>query len=1096
MNGFRPLILALTVAVTSVQVVAQLVPKEKRGTSDAERKGTHDANSIRSEFWNYGMVGNYPQDPIGVDLTTFHSMEVPKGSGVNYSDGTTPFVLAKILQTDGREAYIMETGYRERQATRSNGQAMRFEPRPGFFQADVGINRALSPAISNDTRTWPATWPDKDQTWDGAWNGYFGKRPAADQESFTVMDDDYYDAWKYYPDSRDSSRRGLGMRVEVRGFQWSNPQSGNVVFWHYDITNEGTTDYPAPGEKENIIFGLYMDSGIGGSAISCDGIAESDDDNAYWDRSYAGLNLVYTWDVYGHGVGIGTTCAPTGYLGYAYLETPGKPYDVVDNDGDGITDESRSAGPGQLIIGQGAIGTYVRSHYDIAKFEAYHGKLETRPAYVAGRWWTGDENLNWVAEFDDVGADGVPETQDVGEGDGTPTSGEPNFDKTESDESDQIGLTGFKMNRIRAGKGNPSTEVDGIIFFTDPLRWPQRLYEKFTSPVTADRFDNAVAANYNIGFVFASGPFTLRAGDRERFSLALAYGSDLYELRRTVSVVQAIYNANYKFSMPPPMPTVKADAGDRFVQLTWDDVAEKATNPIVGYNAFEGYRIYRSTEPDFLDPRIIVTARGTTTIGNGKPIAQFDLIDGRNGFTEVSVGGVEYYLGDESGLTHAWRDTTVVNGQQYYYAVCSYDFGPKLVRGTTEFTYYPSESAIAVSRTLRGGIILPQNVVAVRPNPKVLGYTPAWASPTTRAAGGGTGTVGVVMINSPEVPDNHVFRITFNSDPDSVHATSYTLKDTTTGEAVFTGGNVFDGSLTGQVGSGLMPVVSTPATVEIDSTTGFSVGSKTTAKLDVLYKVGGLPLNYRRDGYPLDITIRFSDTVIDTTVGAFPYDPLPVKFTVIGHDKTGDLKLKFLFLDLDGDQTLSHVEGGSHESIQILTGPETLPPLSRVTWTVQMTGDNASTVNPTLGDLFELKLRIPFSTGDIFTFVSKAETVSDEKAKETFEGAPYVVPNPYVGAASFEPDPYGVQGRGERRIEFRGLPQSKNAGGTLQGCTIRIYTVRGELVQTLYQDGSTSGYVAWNLRSKDNLDVAPGLYVYHVDGGTAGSHIGKFAIIK
>jgi hypothetical protein len=1096
MNGLRLLTLALAVALMPVQMNAQVVPKGKRGTSDAERRGTHDANNIRSEFWNYGMVGNYPQDPINVDLTTFHSMEVPKGSGINYSDGTTPFVLAKIRQTDGIDAYIMETGYRERQATRSNGQAMRFEPRPGFFQADVGINRALSPAMSNDTRTWPDTWPDRDQTWDGAWNGYFGKRPAADQESYTVMDDDYYDAWKYFPDSRDPSRKGLGMRVEVRGFQWSNPQSGNVVFWHYDITNEGTTDYPAAGEKENIIFGLYMDSGIGGSAISCDGIAESDDDNAYWDRSYAGLNLVYTWDVYSHGVGIGTTCAPTGYLGYAYLETPGKPYDGVDNDGDGIVDESRSAGPGQLIVGQGAIGTYARSRYDMVKFEAYYGKLENRPAFIAGRWWTGDENLNWVAEYDDVGADGVPETQDFGEGDGIPTSGEPNFDKTESDESDQIGLTGFKMNRIAAGKGNPSTEVDGIIFFTDPLRWPQRLYEKFTSPVTADRFDNAVAANYNIGFVFASGPFTLRAGDRERFSLALAYGSDLGELRRTVSVVQAIYNANYNFSTPPPTPTLKADAGDNFVQLTWDDVAEKATNPIVGYNAFEGYKIYRSTDPDFLDPKVILTARGTSTIGNGKPVAQFDIIDGRSGFTEVSVEGLEYYLGDESGITHSWRDTSVVNGQQYYYAICSYDFGPTLLRGTTRFTYYPSESAISVSRTLRGGTILPRNVVAVRPNPKVLGYTPAEVSPTTRIAGDGAGAVGVKMVNSPQVPDNHVFSIAFNSDPDSVHATSYSLKDTTTGEVLFTSGNIFDGSLNGQVGSGLMPVVSTPPTVGIDSATGFSAGSRTTARLEVLYKVGGLPLNYRRAGFPLDITIRFSDTVLDTTVGAFPFDPLPVKFTVIGHTTSGDQKLKFLFFDLDGDQTLSHVEGGSHESIQILTGPETMPPLSRVTWTLQMKGDNASTVNPTLGDVFELKLRRPFATGDVFTFVSKGEAVADARAREMLEGAPYVVPNPYVGAASFEPDPFGVQGRGERRIEFRGLPQSKNVGGVLEGCTIRIYTVRGELVQTLYQDGSTNGFVAWNLRSKDNLDVAPGLYVFHVDGGAAGSHIGKFAIIK
>ncbi len=50
-----------------------------------------------------------------------------------------------------------------------------------------------------------------------------------------------------------------------------------MIFWHYDITNEGTTDY-----DDNIIFGLYMDSGVGGSALSCDGIYESDDDNAYF----------------------------------------------------------------------------------------------------------------------------------------------------------------------------------------------------------------------------------------------------------------------------------------------------------------------------------------------------------------------------------------------------------------------------------------------------------------------------------------------------------------------------------------------------------------------------------------------------------------------------------------------------------------------------------------------------------------------------------------------------------------------------------------------------------------------------------------------
>jgi hypothetical protein len=61
---------------------------------------------------------------------------------------------------------------------------------------------------------------------------------------------------------------------------------------------------------------------------------------------------------------------------------------------------------------------------------------------------------------------------------------------------------------------------------------------------------------------------------------------------------------------------------------------------------------------------------------------------------------------------------------------------------------------------------------------------------------------------------------------------------------------------------------------------------------------------------------------------------------------------------------------------------------------------------------------------------------------------------------------------------------------------VRIYTVRGELVQTLVHDGSNAGIVAWNLRTKDNLDVAPGLYIYHVDAAEAGTAKGKFAIIK
>src|SRR6266545_1238996 len=187
----RPLWVLLAVAAASpgpAWAAAQRhtsVPKEQRGRFDAERAGTHDASNIRTVFWNFGMVGDYPPDPGRVDLSVFHSAEVPKGSGMNYTDGITPFVLTPITQNSGIQAYLMETGYRERQAESPYPprHVMRFEPRPGYVQLDPTINRGRSPAISTDSLTWPASWPDKvsdpdDPGWHGSWNGYFGKHAA------------------------------------------------------------------------------------------------------------------------------------------------------------------------------------------------------------------------------------------------------------------------------------------------------------------------------------------------------------------------------------------------------------------------------------------------------------------------------------------------------------------------------------------------------------------------------------------------------------------------------------------------------------------------------------------------------------------------------------------------------------------------------------------------------------------------------------------------------------------------------------------------------------------------------------------------------
>ncbi|TPW17711.1 MAG: hypothetical protein FD129_269, partial [bacterium] len=660
--------------------------------------------------------------------------------------------------------------------------------------------------------------------------------------------------------------------------------------------------------------------------------------------------------------------------------------------------------------------------------------------------------------------------------------GEPNFDRTDLNESDQIGLTGFKLNRIAAGQGNPDRDTDGVLFFTDSNNWPQRLYEQFTDPDPMVRFDRPLASNYNIGFLFASGPFKLKAGKTERFSLALAYGGDLGELRRTVKTVQQIYDANYRFAVPPPLPTLTAEEGDGYVRLSWNSFSEKGADPVTGEFDFEGYRIYRSTDPEFQDPRVITTGTGSGPLGNGRPVAQFDLNDARNGYSEQLVEGVAYYLGDDTGLTHTWTDTTVTNGQEYFYALTAYDYG------SDALDFYPSENAISVSRTPRGGLILPKNVVVVRANPRALGYVPAEADTATQAEGAGVGTVRVEVVNSNLVPADHLFKIDFNTaTPLEVRATTYALIDSTTHEVLFTDGADFTASGTGAVGGGLLPLVTTLPSVQVDPSSGYRPGSPTNTRIKVAYQPT-LSNNLNRPGYPDDITIEFSDTVLDTSINLIPFFlAKPAKFRVIAHKPEGDRQLDFKFTDGDNDGTLSRVS----DRITIVTYAGTSPTTPSDTWRAELDtlGQAARglIVPPGAGDIYDLKLRVPFGADDIYVFTTRASMIDESLAAGQFGTDPYVVPNPYVSSATFEPERFAVSGRGDRRLEFRGLPA---------GCTIRIYSVKGDLVQTLHHDGSNDGYMPWDLRTKDNLDVAPGLFFFHVDAGPLGTTVGKFAVIK
>lgn len=105
----------------------------------------------------------------------------------------------------------------------------------------------------------------------------------------------------------------------------------------------------------------------------------------------------------------------------------------------------------------------------------------------------------------------------------------------------------------------------------------------------------------------------------------------------------------------------------------------------------------------------------------------------------------------------------------------------------------------------------------------------------------------------------------------------------------------------------------------------------------------------------------------------------------------------------------------------------------------------------------------------------------------------FVVPNPYIAGGESnggnpagwdltpsDSDPTGT------RIAFAGLPDRE--------ATIKIFTLAGDLVQTLAHDGR-SGTAFWNLISRNGQDIVSGVYLYAIEAGGE-SKIGRFVIVR
>jgi len=692
-----------------------------------------------------------------------------------------------------------------------------------------------------------------------------------------------------------------------------------------------------------------------------------------------------------------------------------------------------------------------------------------------------DNDCDWDSEFDDVGADGKPGTGDIGEGDGIPTPGEPNFDGTDVDESDQIGLTSFQY----------FVPANDIRMALDDDMWRRMKPGFFQVPKSI--VNNVAIRGEDGDFIYGSGYFPLLAGRTERFSLALAFGIDFPAVLKTKQIAQTIYNANYNFPRPPEKPTVSAVAGDKKVTLYWDRVAEESIDPTLRIKDFEGYKIYKGTDPDLTDAWLITDFTGNKVFY--KPIVQYDLINGIKGLFVPSptlyelTSGAPFYLGSDNGIQNFYVDNDVINGRTYYYAVVAYD------RGDASKEIFPSENTRFISKDALGRISTDINTVAVTPNAPISGYVPPASGEFTNRVSGNSSAVPFFEVIDPTKVKETDYKVIFDDNyivttgnvVDSISlASSYSVLDIANNSLVVKdarilpdNGIVFNGirlsiDSSYQVPQNIKPdTINTGWNIEREKNLGFVVEQFQTPVISATR-------------YPKDYLIAFSDEYADSS-NLLPFLPSAVPKLVNFRiyditDPDNPHRIKFVFSEPPAisfrRDTLSF---GDLIILSDSSGKD-------FSWRVTFSGDSGSHVYGA-GDSLFIYISKPLSGKDEFIFTSTKPGYNPENARQQLELVK-AVPNPYVVTNVFEqPLPPTVRGRGERVIYFTNVPLNSK---------IHIYTSSGSHVRTLEHDGDfNDGSVVWDVRTKEGLDVAYGVYFYVVEvDGISDKKTGKLAIIK
>jgi hypothetical protein len=710
-----------------------------------------------------------------------------------------------------------------------------------------------------------------------------------------------------------------------------------------------------------------------------------------------------------------------------------------------------------------------------------------------------DDDYDWDPLTDDLGVDGISGTGSYGEGNGRPDSGfrfglpgEPNIDVTDINESDQIGLTGTFYR----------TSSEWISTYTDNFIW-----NNFMIP---GNFFTGTAEEDDYNLYISSGLFPLQAGQEETISLAVILANGPLpdadgQIRKQALLnkrdyAQETYDNNYQFAKAPAVPKLTAVAGDNKVTLYWDDVAESSFDRYVeniggnGHN-FEGYRIYRSSDPAFEDSKVITNATGSPTYY--QPIAQFDLENGIKGYDSVGFEGVHYWLGNDTGLLHSWVDSTVKNGFTYYYAIASYNHG--FVQGGIG----PAECNFSVSLNLDGTLKklgTSTNVARVTPEAPAAGYIPPTLGTIDLVQGYTTSKMFYEIVDPLEIKEGHVYYITFEDTiktgaADTLTTKNFSLYDSTANVLLIDKSTEWGSDVEGALVDGFRLKLLNESRVALDT-----VNSKWNDSVITRFtfeKYTAPRGTVKGEERPNDYLIIFGEAGFGTSTefiyqalsGPQIFPSIPVNFKVYNKSTQKFIEFGFLEYDHSGPEPNGWFSAGGtlRDRIVFLEPKGNDTTLGPTWWFYLRSVAGGNYVIPQPGDTATISVFKPFLSADVFRFVAKAGSIDPELAKEQLDRIK-VVPNPYIATAQWEmKNPYS-SGRGPRSLHFTHLPNK---------CTIRIFTVNGELVDVIEHDSPfNNGTAYWDMLTRDRLSISYGVYIYHIEAPGIGEKIGKFAVIK